>query len=355
MTGVRVAVIGGGVIGLSIAWRAAAAGYRVELFDPSDGTAAARVAGGMLAPLSEARPGEQDALAFGAASLERWPGFIADLGTDPTSARGALTVALDGADLADRHKAAAWVAGFGHDIRPLSRREVRDLEPTLGPSIRGGVFAPAEGSVDNRRLLEALRAAGTAAGVVHNRTAVSDTSTLPHDRVIVAAGWRSAALLPERFASMLYPAKGEILRVRTRPGSAAGPGHVIRAAVHGRPAYLVPRADGYVVGATQYEHGDDLAVTVAGVRDLLQDAELVFPAIGDYELFEAAAGLRPMSRDDLPLIGTLDEDGNTGTIVACGHGRNGILLAPLTADAVLAALDGRVLAEAAAALPERVT
>lgn len=351
MAGARVAVIGGGVIGLSIAWRAALAGYRVELFDPADGSAAAQVAGGMLSPLSEARPGEEKALGLGAASLDRWPAYIADLGTDPTSAQGAVTVALDGADLEDLHRAAAWVADRGHDIRPLDRRAVRELEPTLGRSIRGGVLAPTEGSVDNRLLLQALRKACEAAGATVTARSVDRPEDLTHERVVIAAGWRSAEMLPPHLAAMLSPVKGEILRVRVRPGSAPGPRHVIRASAHGRPVYLVPRADGYVIGATQYEHGDDRAVTVAGVRDLLQDAELVFPAIGDYELFEAAAGLRPMSRDDLPLIGTLDN----GMIAACGHGRNGVLLAPVTADAVLAALDGRVLPEAAVALPERVT
>ncbi|RZL80735.1 MAG: FAD-dependent oxidoreductase, partial [Rhodococcus sp. (in: high G+C Gram-positive bacteria)] len=117
----------------------------------------------------------------------------------------------------------------------------------------------------------------------------------------------------------------------------------------GRPVYLVPRGDGLVVGATQYESGEDTQVTVAGVRDLIADAERLMPSIGEYELYETAAGLRPMSPDGLPLIGRLADN----VIVATGHGRNGILLAPITADAVAALVSGDTLPEAKAATPER--
>ncbi|MDN2500676.1 FAD-dependent oxidoreductase, partial [Nocardia nova] len=127
------------------------------------------------------------------------------------------------------------------------------------------------------------------------------------------------------------------------------PSSVIRARVHGRPVYLVPRADGLVVGATQYEAGFDTTVTVAGVRDLIADAEAVWPALGEYELAEAAAGGRPGTPDNLPLIGWLSDR----VIAATGHGRNGILGVPITVDAVAALLAGDVLAEAKAADPHR--
>jgi glycine oxidase len=109
---------------------------------------------------------------------------------------------------------------------------------------------------------------------------------------------------------------------------------VIRARVHGRQVYLVPRADGVVVGATQYEHGRDTAPAVSGVRDLLDDACAVVPALGEYEFAECSAGLRPMTPDSLPIVGRLDER----TLVAAGHGRSGFLLAPWTADAIAAEL-----------------
>ena len=130
------------------------------------------------------------------------------------------------------------------------------------------------------------------------------------------------------------PVKGEVLRLRWRRGCMPLPQRVVRARVHGRQVYLVPRADGVVVGATQYEHGRDTAPSVTGVRELLDDACAVMPALGEYELAECAAGLRPMTPDNMPIVGRLDER----TLVATGHGRSGFLLAPWTAERIAAEL-----------------
>jgi len=133
--------------------------------------------------------------------------------------------------------------------------------------------------------------------------------------------------------------KGEVLRLRWRKGCMPVPQRVIRARVHGRQVYLVPRPDGVVVGATQYEHGRDTAPVVTGVRELLDDACAVVPALGEYELAECAAGLRPMTPDNLPIVGRLDDR----TLVATGHGRSGFLLAPWTAEAIAGELRGAPL------------
>ncbi|TCN54325.1 glycine oxidase [Rhodococcus sp. SMB37] len=344
-----VAVIGGGVIGLSVAWRAARAGWTATVHDPDPGSGASWVAGGMLAPLSEGWPGEEHVLGLGAASLQRWPEFAHALeretGIDVFTAGASLTVALDAADAADLRTIASWVGEQGYEMRILTRAEIRDLEPSLGPRIRLGLLAPTELSVDNRRLVEALQRAAVAAGVQFVHTSVGDLDALREDRVVLAAGSASATLWP---GLPVRPVKGEILRLRVRPGATPPPQHTVRGSVHGRPAYLVPRADGLVVGATQYEAGDT-EVTVAGVRDLIADAEMLFPAIGEYELHEASAGLRPMTPDNLPLIGRLSDR----VIAATGHGRNGILLTALTADAVLAELAGAPLPEATHADPRR--
>ncbi|WP_346777484.1 glycine oxidase ThiO [Rhodococcus sp. HNM0563] len=344
-----VAVIGGGVIGLAVAWRAARAGWTVTVHDRAPGTGASWVAGGMLAPLSEGWPGEERVLDLGAASLQRWPALAHDLeretGIDVFTAGASLTVALDAADAADLRTIATWVAEQGHEMRILTRAEIRDLEPSLGPRIRLGLLAPTELSVDNRRLVEALHRAAVAAGVQFVQASVGDLDELSEDRVVLAAGSASARLWPDL---PVRPVKGEILRLRVRPGATPPPRHTVRGSVHGRPAYLVPRADGIVVGATQYEAGDT-EVTVAGVRDLIADAEMLFPAIGEYELHEASAGLRPMTPDNLPLIGRLSDR----VIAATGHGRNGILLTAVTVDAVLAELADNPLAEVAHADPQR--
>lgn len=345
------AVVGGGVIGLSVAWRAAQAGHTVTVHDPRPGAGTSWVAGGMLAPLSEGWPGEDELLGIGAASLQRWPGFAEDLGTSTDiplfTADSSLTVALDAADAADLRTVAEWVGARGHDMRILTRAEIRELEPALGPRIRLGLLAPTELSVDNRALVTALQRAAAEAGVRFVAAEVRDLADLPDEHIVLAAGVASVRLWP---GVPVRPVKGEILRLRARHGTATRPQRTIRASVHGRPCYLVPRGDGLVVGATQYE-APDTAVTVAGVRDLIADAEALFPEIGEYELYEASAGLRPMTPDNLPVIGRLSDR----VVAATGHGRNGVLLAPITADAVLAELDGAGLPEANAASPRRFT
>ncbi|MEV0295706.1 glycine oxidase ThiO [Nocardia sp. NPDC050710] len=344
------AVVGGGAIGLAVAWRAAESGWSVTLFDPAVGSGASWVAGGMLAPLSEGWPGEDRVLEFGAASLARWPEFAqrlqATTGVPVFVADETLTVALDSADAADLRTVADWVGGRGHEMRILDRVGVRALEPALARTVRAGLLAPAEPAIDNRRLLEGLRRACATAGVRMRAESV-DTLELPDfDQIVLAAGAASARLAPEL---PVRPVKGEILRLRHRPGAAPAPRRVIRARVHGRPVYLVPRGDGIVVGATQYEAGFDTAVTVSGVRDLIADAEAVLPGIGEYELAEATAGSRPSTPDNLPLIGRLTDR----LVVATGHGRNGMLAIPLTVDATLGLLAGAPVAEAEAADPHR--
>ncbi|MGB3773198.1 MAG: glycine oxidase ThiO [Rhodococcus sp. (in: high G+C Gram-positive bacteria)] len=347
-----VTVVGGGVIGLFVARAAANAGWTTTLADPVFGCrrigdgAASWVAGGMLAPLSEGWPGEHELLAFGAESLSRWHRL--DLGRDVVTSTGSLTVAFDAADAADLRTVAEWVGAQGHDVAMLSRSDIRESEPAVSPRARLGLSAPNELAVDNRAVVAALEAEVLAAGVHVTTESVRELDTVSTEQVVVAAGWATSLLLPE---VPVRPVKGEILRLRARSGSASAPTRTVRASVNGRAVYLVPRPDGLVVGATQYEHGDDTAVTVAGVRDLLADAEAVFPAIGDYELVETAAGLRPGSPDNIPIVGRLDER----VVVATGHGRNGVLLAPLTADAVVAELQGTPLPVAACARPTRFT
>ncbi|MFC9896908.1 glycine oxidase ThiO [Nocardia sp. NPDC127579] len=344
------AVVGGGAIGQGVAWQAAEAGWSVTLFDPAAGSGASWVAGGMLAPLSEGWPGEDRVLEFGAAALARWPEFAARLhaatGVDVMVADQTLTVALDAADAADLRTIADWVGEHGHELELLDRAGVRALEPALARTVRAGLLAAAEPAVDNRRLLRGLHAAGAAAGVRVRPETVADLAALDFDQIVLAAGAASARLLPEL---PVRPVKGEILRLRHRPGATPVPRRVIRARVHGRPVYLVPRGDGLVVGATQYEAGFDTTVTVGGVRDLIADAETILPGIAEYELSEANSGSRPGTPDNLPLIGRYSDR----IVVATGHGRNGMLTTPLTVEAVLGELAGTPLPDARSAAPQR--
>ncbi len=354
-------VVGAGVIGMSCAWRAAAAGRRVTVLDPAPASGASWVAGGMLAPVTEAWPGEERLLELGVAAVRCWPGFAAELGAAAGRSAGLRTegtvVAATGAgDRAELDALAEHLARLGRAVDRLSGRDLRRREPALGPDVRGGLWVPDDLSVDNRVLLAALRVAAERAGVRFVAQAaltvlddgecvtgvVTDGGELPAEHVLVAAGAHSAALHPA-LHGLIRPIKGEVLRLAHRPGAFPPPSCTVRALVDGRPVYAVPRdGGGLVIGATQAEQGFDTAVTVGGVRDLLRDAERVLPGIAEYELVESAAGLRPGSPDNLPLIGAPGPD---GLLVATGHHRNGMLLAPITADAVLALLHGEPVPE----------
>ncbi|MCF7552796.1 glycine oxidase ThiO [Pseudonocardia sp. WMMC193] len=325
-------VAGGGVIGLTCAWRAAQAGWTVGLFDPDPESGSSWVAGGMLAPVTEAWPGEEELLELGLRSVALWPEFAAELG-DPGLHTGGTVVAATGTgDRAELDSLADHLARLGRPVERLTGRELRRLEPALGPDVRGGLSVPADLSVDNRALLASLRTAAEKAGVRIEERAYRGE---PADTLLICAGAHSAALHPA-LRGLVRPVKGEILRLAHRRGAFPMPGRTVRALVDGRPVYLVPRPNGLVVGATQSEQGFDTEPTVGGVRDLLRDAERIVPGIAEYGLVEVAAGLRPGSPDNLPLIGRLDDR----TLVATGHSRNGILLAPLTAQLVVAVLDG---------------
>ncbi|MGW1677584.1 glycine oxidase ThiO [Saccharopolyspora sp. NPDC002376] len=346
----HVVVVGGGVIGLSVAWRAAAAGHRVQLVDPAPASGASFVAGGMLAPIAEAWPGEEELLELGSASLERWPDFAEELSRTsglPSGLRreGTLVVGVDSADRAELDELAEYLSRQGRTVTRLSGREARRLEPSLGPAVRGGLEVPGDLAVDNRLALAALRAAATAAGVefvaaaaksVREGAVELEDSTVDCDVAVIAAGAHSGSLHPA-LRDRIRPVKGEILRLRARTTALPPPSRTVRGPVHGRPVYLVPRDDGgLVLGATQYEVGFDTEVTLGGVRDLIADAEQVMPGIAEYQLVEAKAGLRPSTDDNLPVLGWLEP----GVLAATAHHRGGFLLAPVTVDAVLALLRG---------------
>ena len=328
-TGRSLAVIGGGVIGLSVARRAALDGWSVRVHR-ADEHGASWVAGGMLAPHSEGWPGEERLLSIGLDSLRMWHnGFLDGLPADVVTARESLVVAVDRADAADLATVRDWLAAQGHPV--TSTTAARDLEPLLAQGIRHGFHAETELAVDNRAVVAALADHCERLGVTWAPPVQTLDEARDADEVVIANGIDAPTLWP---GLPIRPVKGEVLRLRWRRGCMPMPQRVIRARVHGRQVYLVPRMDGVVVGATQYEHGRDTAPTVAGVRQLLDDASEIMPCLGEYELAECAAGLRPMTPDNVPLVERLDGR----TLVAAGHGRSGFLLAPWTAERIAAEL-----------------
>jgi glycine oxidase len=357
-----VVIAGGGVIGTAIAWRAAVAGLAVTLVDPDHGDAASLVAAGMLAPVSEALFGEGDLLRVNLLAVARFGSFAAEL-EEATGRQvglrreGTLAVAYDPGDYAALVRLTAFRRSAGLDAEELDSRACRKLESFLAPDVHGGVLFAGDWSVDNRRYAAALRSAAAAAGVRVVRDRVTEVLTsgdraggvrladggdIGSDRVVAAAGcWTGAiAGVPAPVRAAVRPVKGQLLRLRHPAGMPPVITHTIRATVRGADVYLVPRADGeVVVGATQEERGPDRTVTAGAVHDLLRDAMSVLPVTSELELAETCAGLRPGTPDNGPVVGPAA--GPDGLLLATGHYRNGILMSPVTADAIVARLAGQ--------------
>ncbi len=359
-------VVGGGVIGLCCAWRAAQRGARVVVLDRARPPAGAtRVAAGMLAPIGELAFGEPELLRMTLAAAGLYPDFIAELeaatGMGTGYARhGALHVALDRDEAAELRRVHDLQHSLGLGAEWLPPRRCRELEPGLTPSFNGGVHAPAEAAVDPRALTAALLAALAAEGVeVRGETEIAAAlldgnriegvrtaagEELRAKSVVLAAGaWSGAvAWLPEPARPPVRPVKGQILELRAVAGGAP-----CERIVASERVYLVPRPDGRLIaGATSEERGFDSTVTAGGVHELLREAYRLLPDVAEMELVESMAGLRPGTPDNLPLIGPGALD---GLVLASGHYRNGILLAPLTGEAVADLLAGGDLPEVLAA------
>ncbi|MET9325407.1 glycine oxidase ThiO [Tsukamurella sp. NPDC003166] len=324
-----VSVVGGGTVGLTVAWSLARRGCAVTVIDPEPGSGASWVAGGMIAPYSEAWPGEEELYALGVESLGLWADFAASLqpyADGPLiTARGTVWLAMDDGDAADLATVTAAV-GDEELFGPLRPSVAVRAVPGAAPRIRAAATAPREIAVDNRLVHRALSAACADAGVVFRAEAVggpSGLADLSGDAVIVCAGSASGSLAPEL---KVRPVKGEVVRLRCGPSCLPPPTVTVRARVHGRQVYVVPRGDGVVVGATQYENDRDLAPRVGPVVDLLDDAFTVLPFLREYDLLEVGAGLRPTTADNVPVIAPV----GGRVFAATGHGRNGILLAPVT-------------------------
>ncbi|GHB26993.1 glycine oxidase ThiO [Streptomyces xanthochromogenes] len=356
--GSDVLVVGGGIIGLVTAWRAAQRGLTVVLVDPEPGGGAAQVAAGMLAAVTELHYGEQTLLALNVESARRYPAFTAELseatGLDTGyRACGTLAVALDSDDRAHLRDLHALQVRCGLESEWLSGRDCRRLEPMLAPGVRGGLRVDGDHQVDPRRLAGALVAACTGAGVrfahgwaerlsvVRERAAgvvLADGTALAADQVVLAAGSLSGrfAGVPEELLPPVRPVKGQVLRLTVPPAYAPFLSRTVRAVVRGSDVYLVPRENGeLVVGATSEELGWDTTVTAGGVYQLLRDAHELVPGITELPLTETRAGLRPASPDNAPLLGPT---ALPGLLLATGHYRNGVLLTAVTGDVLAHAL-----------------
>ena len=357
----RVAIIGAGVCGLGIGWRLAQAGCAVDVFDKgAAGHGATWASAGMLAGGVETEPGEEALLPLAQLSQRMWPAFARELqaasGIDVEYRdEGTLVVALTRDDLAQLRFTYEFQIGLGIELEWLSGAEARAREPHLKPNLAGAVYSAGDHQVENRKLSLALKEAfQRAGGHLHENTEVTGVDVEAgrvrglwlgerHHRadvVVLAAGaWsRDIPGLPEAARPPVRPLKGQALALRMEP---AAP--LIRHVVWVPKGYLVPRNDGrLVIGATVEERGFDESLTAGGVFALLETAWRALPAVEDLAIDELWVGFRPGSRDDAPILGATPVD---GLVLATGHHRNGILLAPVTAEALARlVLTGRPLA-----------
>lgn len=355
----HVLIVGGGICGLGIGWELARTGQPVTVLErgevgPGSLPAATWAAAGMLAPQVEAEPGEESLLPLLLESRARWADFSRELqeasGIDVGyRTEGTLVVAVD-RDQAERLQFQyEFQRSLGLELSWLSGREARQREPHLTRHVLAAIYSPLDHQVDNRKVILALRKAFLAAGgTLRERTQVAEVlvttgdsaprvcgvrlqsgETLSAPVVVIAAGAWSAGLagLPPEARPPVRPVKGQMiaLQMPTDPP-------LLRHVVWGRDVYLVPRQDGrLLIGATVEEKGFDARLTAGGVYNLLRRAWETLPAIDELPIVETWAGLRPGSRDDAPILGTTPVE---GLILATGHYRNGILLAPVTAQAI---------------------
>lgn len=346
-----VAVIGGGLIGLSIAWRLARAGRTVTVLERETiGAGASLAATGMLAPAAEHEPGSDPRLPLALDSLRLWPGFRdaleAESGrTIDYRADGTLVLAV-GRDEVERLRFRYDLQRrSGLDATWLPGSEVRRLEPGLRPSVTAGIHCPLDHQVDPRLVMEALTEACRRAGVILvERTAVTTldwsggrvTGIRAGDRVVAAetvilasGAWSGeGGLLPDALALPVRPLKGQSLALRTT----ARTGTLARM-VWTEQVHMAPKSDGQlIVGATVEDCGFRPGVTAGGLYALLEGARRVLPGIEEMEVEAVWSGYRPTSDDDAPILDTIAP----GLVAATGHHRNGYLLAPITAEAIAA-------------------
>ena len=352
-----VVVVGAGLIGLACAWRLLQRGLRVVVLERGrPGEGASFVAAGMLAPVTEAEFGEEALLRLNLAAAHVYPRFVEELveatGVDVGFRReGALYVALDRDEADEVRRLYEFQRSLDLAVEWLGPRACRRLEPGLAPFCAGGSLARDEAQVDPRALgLALLRAVEGVGGTVVAGAevvaplldgerlagvATADGRSWPAGEVLLATGcWSgSGEWLPERARPPVRPVKGQLLRLRTVDGLP-----LCDRIVRTPRVYVVPRTDGRVViGATVEERGFELTVTAGAVFELLREAYRAVPDVAELEIVEVQAGLRPGTPDNAPLLGPGAQPGLT---VATGHYRNGVLLAPITADAVAALLTG---------------
>ena len=339
-------VVGGGVIGLSVARAVARKGVSsVMLIDRAGlGNEASFAAAGMLAPQAEADRADdffklacqsRDMYSAFAAALEDESGIDIELDTS-----GTIYLAFTDNDLEEVDQRYEWQTSAGFPVEKLNAQEVNELEPCVANNVRAALRFPLDWQVENRRLLVALATANQKLGVrVVTGTTVESLRTerdritgvetsdgfVSTQKVVIAGGAWTDFIKAEGIPKLsIQPVRGQMICFETSP-------RLARHVIYSPRGYLVPRRDGRLLaGSTTENAGFDKRVTARGLHSILSNALEISPRIGDLPLINSWAGLRPRSGDNLPVLGRAGAI--EGLYYATGHYRNGILLAPITGE-----------------------
>jgi glycine oxidase len=350
-----VVIIGGGVIGLTIARALARAGAtNICLIERNGlGHEASFAAAGMLAPQAEANS-QDDFFRLACRSRDLYPTFAASLhdetGIDiELDTTGTLYLALTTHDLVEIEKRYEWQTAAGLAVEKLTAPQTHDLEPCINPNVLGALRFPFDVQVENRRLLSALTNSVRKLGVTIVTGCSVESVSIEKDRVtgvvtsrgvissptvVVAAGTWSGFIgvssTPEKQALVIEPVRGQMMSFDARP-------QLTRHVIYSPRGYIVPRQDGRLLaGSTSERAGFAKQVTAGGINSILQNALEISPSVATLPIIDTWAGLRPRAPDNLPVMGPCDEIG--GLFYATGHYRNGILLAPVTGELITEAV-----------------
>ncbi len=373
----KLLVVGAGVIGLCVAWYCRDFFDEITLIDSDPDQAASLVAGGMLAPVTEAHFGEETLIAFNLSAAKLYPSFVQQLEASSNccvglQTTGTMCLGKNTSDLAQLTQLAKFQEKLGLNIKPLSASKAKEMEPLLSSRLAGGYLAMEDFIVEPIELCNALNIALLNNGVASIReeiveisleepnliSAITSSSTvITGTHLCLASGSQIGRInfsfssnrplsggkvanpqpAPENFPLPIRPVRGQIIRLRPQrfdSNSVNGlfTNHTVRAYVDGKHVYILSRHNGeVVVGATSEEQGYHKANTVEGIYELLKCAQDIIPSIRELEIVRLESGLRPASPDNFPIVGPLY---STNLCIATGHYRNGILQAPITGSLV---------------------